>query len=303
MAIINLNSVMDKVRQYTKSDAGNKRMIGYIKHCRENGKSATEAGAVVVTEQDMIRAAEALIKILQETASQKGLPESVMEHFYSLYYSEPIPCGKEGGQYKVDVQFGDDLSRMSLRITSGKRKGERTGEPIENIVSLFDTGYDTSKRNYLNCRFINPEKLVFNDGVVGYKATLEADSSMFWQDAITKTFTIQNDDPTMSSSIVVKVDTDLDDYIYPKVSFTLGSYGGDVIITNHSDDSTRLTKFVGLSPFATVTMRGELNYVSGQYYEKFYKSNFIRLLDGANNLSVMGDVQTITIEFQNRRAF
>ena len=126
---------------------------------------------------------------------------------------------------------------------------------------------------------------------------------MFWQDAITKTFTIQNDDPTMSSSIVVKVDTDLDDYIYPKVSFTLGSYGGDVIITNHSDDSTRLTKFVGLSPFATVTMRGELNYVSGQYYEKFYKSNFIRLLDGANNLSVMGDVQTITIEFQNRRAF
>jgi len=115
-------------------------MIGYIKHCRENGKSATEAGAVVVTEQDMIRAAEALIKILQETASQKGLPESVMEHFYSLYYSEPIPCGKEGGQYKVDVQFGDDLSRMSLRITSGKRKGERTGEPIENIVSLFDTG-------------------------------------------------------------------------------------------------------------------------------------------------------------------
>ena len=159
------------------------------------------------------------------------------------------------------------------------------------------------KRNYLNCRFINPEKLVFNDGVVGYKATLEADSSMFWQDAITKTFTIQNDDPIMSSSIVVKVDTDLDDYIYPKVSFTLGSYGGDVIITNHSDDSTRLTKFVGLSPFATVTMRGELNYVSGQYYEKFYKSNFIRLLDGTNNLSVMGDVQTITIEFQNRRAF
>ena len=159
------------------------------------------------------------------------------------------------------------------------------------------------KRNYLNCRFINPEKLVFNDGVVGYKATLEADSSMFWQDAITKTFTIQNDDPTMSTSIVVKVDTDLDDYIYPKVSFTLGSYGGDVIITNHSDDSTRLTKFVGLSPFATVTMRGEFNYISGQYYEKFYKSNFIRLLDGANNISVTGDVQTITIEFQNRRAF
>lgn len=148
MATINLNSVMDKVKAYVKSDACNTKMTKYIRKCREEGKEVTEAGSAVITEHEMIRAAEALIRILQETASQKRLPESVMEHFHSLYYNEPVPYGKEGGQYKVDVQFGDDLSRMSLRITSGKRKGERTGEPIENIVSLFDTGYDTSKRVY-----------------------------------------------------------------------------------------------------------------------------------------------------------
>lgn len=159
------------------------------------------------------------------------------------------------------------------------------------------------KRNYLNCRFINSEKLEYNGGVVGYKATLEADSSMFWQDAITKTFTINNDSPSLSSQITVNVDTDLDDYIYPKVTFTLGRYGGDVIIANHSDDSTRLTKFVDLPTYATITMKGGLNYVSGQYYEKFHKRNFIRLLDGNNNISVTGDVRTITIEYQNRRAF
>ena len=159
------------------------------------------------------------------------------------------------------------------------------------------------KRNYLNCRFINAEKLEYNGGVVGYKATLEADSSMFWQDAIIKTFTINNDDPSLSSQITVKVDSDMDDYIYPKVVFTLGSYGGDVIIANHSDDSTRLTKFVGLPTYAQITMKGDLNYISGQYYEKFYKSNFIRLLDGNNNISVTGDVRSITFEFQNRRAF
>lgn len=159
------------------------------------------------------------------------------------------------------------------------------------------------KRNYLNCRFINAEKLIYGDGVVGYKATLEADSSMFWQDEITKTFDVPNTDATMTSTITVKVDTDLDDYTYPKVVFRMGQYGGDVTIINHTDEGTRMTKFVGLSAYATVTMKGELNYVSGQYYEKFYKSNFIRLLDGSNNIAITGNVERITFEYQNRRAF
>lgn len=143
---INIDSIMRKAKQYEKSEAGKKRIAEYIDKCRKEGKHITESGGVIITEQDMIRAAEEMIKILRDTAFAKNLPESVKEHFYSLYYNQPIPYGKEGGQYKVDIQFGDDLSRMSLKITSGKRKGERTGEPIENIVSLFDTGYDASKQ-------------------------------------------------------------------------------------------------------------------------------------------------------------
>ena len=157
------------------------------------------------------------------------------------------------------------------------------------------------KRLYLNCRFINPEKIEDGRGVIGYKATLEADSNMFWQDEIVKSFTLTNADASATTVISVDVDTDIDDYTYPKVTFTLGNTGGNVIITNNSDDSTRLTKFVGLTANATITMKGDINYISGQNYQKFSTRNFVRLLDGTNNITVQGNVASISIEFQNRR--
>ena len=126
---------------------------------------------------------------------------------------------------------------------------------------------------------------------------------MFWQDAIEKTFTVNNASASDTSIISIDVDSDIDDYIYPKVTFTLGSGGGNVIFINNTDDSTRFTKFVGLSANSTITMKGELNYISGQYYEKFSTRNFIRLLDGTNNITVQGNVKTVKVEFQNRRNF
>lgn len=158
------------------------------------------------------------------------------------------------------------------------------------------------KRNYLNCRLVNPEKLDGNGGVVGYKATLEADSNMFWQEPIEQAFSVSNGSESASSNITVTIDTDLEEYVYPIVTIQMGSSGGDVIIVNNSDDGTRQTKFVGIGELATVIMKGELNYVSGQYYEKFVDRNFIRLLDGENTFTIIGDVATIKFEYSARRA-
>lgn len=160
---------------------------------------------------------------------------------------------------------------------------------------------DECKRIYLNCRLINPEKIEGNGGVVGYKATLESDSNMFWQDSIEQAFTVNNGSESVSSNITITIDTDMEEYVYPKVTIQMGSSGGDVIIANNNDDSTRLTKFIGLGELATVVMKGELNYVSGQYYEKFADRNFIRLLDGENTLTIIGDVESITFEYSARR--
>ena len=168
------------------------------------------------------------------------------------------------------------------------------GETYEIIDGL-------QKQLYLNCRFINPQRLEYNGGIVGYRVTLEADSGLWWQDAVIKSYTINNASSSSTKNIIVNVDTDLDDYTYPKVTITMGSSGGDIIITNNTDDSTRLTKFVGLSANASIVLKGEINYVSGQYYVKFNKQNFPRLLDGDNAFTITGNVKTISFEFNNRR--
>lgn len=171
---------------------------------------------------------------------------------------------------------------------------DSTGESFE----YKDGAY---KKLYLNCRFVNPVRLECSGGIVGYKATLEADSNMWYQDKTTEIFTLNHEAANSNSMIDVVVDTDSKYFTYPKVTITTGSIGGDVILSNYSDDSTRTTRFNELSANTSVILNGETNYISGQNYEKFYKQNFPRLLDGTNHIYITGNVKTIKFEFCNRR--
>lgn len=144
MAQINMASIMSKVRAYAKTNECKKRSQEYIAQCRQAGRSTTESGETIITEEIMCRAAETMIATLRQIAQEHQLPASVQEHFNSLEYSQPRVVGNQGEAYQVDIWFSDDLSRMSLLIPTGKRAGQRTGDGIQNIVSLFDTGYSAS---------------------------------------------------------------------------------------------------------------------------------------------------------------
>lgn len=158
------------------------------------------------------------------------------------------------------------------------------------------------KRLYLNCRFVNPQKIEGNGGLVGYRFTVECDSNMAWQDEVTYKYAINNANAQSSKVVKVNVDTDMNDYLYPKVSIVMGSEGGNITISNNTDDATRLTSFVGLTPNITVNMNGSgINYISGDNYLKFSNKNFVRLLDGENYISIIGNVKEISFEFQQRR--
>lgn len=176
---------------------------------------------------------------------------------------------------RLYIDLEDDLYGESYELIDGKRK-----------------------RLYLNCRLTEPQKLEYNSGIVGYKFKIECDSCMAWQDAVTKDFPIDGSSDTMFS---VDVDTDVRDFIYPKVTITTGSSGGDIAIVNHSDDSSRITAFSGLTANTEIIMDGKVNYISGNNYEKFAYKNFIRLLDGENRISVTGDAASISFEWQNMR--
>ena len=135
---------MNKVRAFTKSNTGDKKINEYIDKCVQDGREATEAGDTIVTKQAMDRAAEMLIMQLKEAAFQYNLPSSVREHFNSLRATYPVPYGASKQKYKIDITFEDDLSRMSLLITSGKNSGKRTGDGVSNIVALFNNGYNAN---------------------------------------------------------------------------------------------------------------------------------------------------------------
>lgn len=168
-------------------------------------------------------------------------------------------------------------------------------DPYSEAHELVD---GVEKRLYLNCRFLNPEKLEYNGGIVGYKATLEADSGLWWQDEIEKTF-FRTTDGTWR--MTVNVDTDLDDYTYPKVNIRTGSKGGEITIVNTSDDATRKTKFKDIPPNYEFSINGAYNYVSQNLYGKMMSQFFPRLLDGDNIITVTGDVAAIVFHYNNRR--
>lgn len=157
------------------------------------------------------------------------------------------------------------------------------------------------KRLYMNCRFMNPERIENGNGlVVGYKCTIESDRGYLTQDQITKTFS-DSDISDGSGVVSINVDTDVDEYIYPIINIISGSTGGTISIINNTDDSARVTKFITIPPSSTITMNGTVNYISGQYYDKFAKQNFVRLLDGENSITVSGDVDSISFTWSNRR--
>lgn len=170
-----------------------------------------------------------------------------------------------------------------------------------------DTSGDTvelingeTKRLYMNARFINAERMEYNGGVAGYRATIEADSGWWWQDEVSEAFTFDGGAGS-GETITLTADTDIDDYIYPKVTIVTGDSGGEITIVNTTDDEDRETKFVELTPSSTITMRGGVNYVSGTSYQKMYKMNFPRLMDGENTIRVTGDIASMTIAWNNRR--
>ena len=72
-------------------------------------------------------------------------------------------------------------------------------------------------------------------------------------------------------------------------------------VVNETDDENRETKFIEVIMGTTFAINGNINYVSHDMYGNMYKSNFPRLLDGENTITITGSVTSITFEFNNRR--
>lgn len=145
---INVGSIMSKLKIYAGSSSGKNKMDKCIGDYIKAGKNKTAAGDELISTERMNEAADKVIELILRYAYP--LPPSVYTLLGSnLESTKPLPFGSEDGSWYIDLQFKDGslLRRESLRrrvggIGSEEITNERTGTGIDNIISLFDTGYE-----------------------------------------------------------------------------------------------------------------------------------------------------------------
>lgn len=127
--MVDIDSVMKKVRQYARSEEGKTKMSDTISDARKKGKKLSEAGHLT-TEEEMHSLADAMIEIIK-----KHLPDSIAELGDSLYYSD-VFWNYERGMRKMAIYFDkDDIKRPSIVWD-----GEERAKGVDNIVALLNNG-------------------------------------------------------------------------------------------------------------------------------------------------------------------
>ena len=156
---IDIDSIMKSVVAFTKTPEG-KALIqdALLDIARGNiDAGASSSGGDVsrgapLTPELMEEAANKMIHVMATTAGDPGygLPPSVIRHFEYLESGKPIEFGLDNGgvEFHVNLYFMDDLSRPSLIAVGKHSKGNRTGPGVDDIVSLFNEGYDARKTVY-----------------------------------------------------------------------------------------------------------------------------------------------------------
>lgn len=135
MAPVNMDSILDKLYAWERSDKGQKKIQGTVNKYIRNNVRKTQAGSRVLTEKDMKDAANKLVQTIRDTALGCNLPQSVAAHFGSL------KAGKlqrqPDGSYIIEINFTDDLTRESLQP-------EKYGG-VRNIIAIFNNGYPSDR--------------------------------------------------------------------------------------------------------------------------------------------------------------
>ena len=196
-------------------------------------------------------------------------------------------------EIEITTLDGSIINPMYIPMIERSLFNQRTFLPLYPYIGTLDN----TSMLHINCIFTEGERIDTDGGIIGYKLVVTADSVMAWSEPIEETIIIDG----QSDSFTIKVDSDLNDYIYPEVTFMTGSTGGDITIYNNSDNAERFTSFTNLPAETTFVMRGDINHLSNDMYQFFSDRNFIRLLDGDNNFFVVGDLQSISFNFNNRK--
>lgn len=154
---------------------------------------------------------------------------------------------------------------------------------------------------YFNCFLKNPSMLKTGNQIRGYSFDIECDAPWAWQfeKTLTKTYTAE----TVSDSFSFKNTSDNNDYLYPKTTITINEFGGDITITNASDNS-RIFQITDLSANEVLTIDNDLGILTSStdlLRMGTFNKNWFRLVSGNNEISIDGNVASFVMNYSFAR--
>lgn len=134
---VNLTAIESALKNYVNSKEGKKRVSDTIKEYRMGGgkpgrPGVTESGDMVVTYDQMQKAAEELIALIRHRAASADIPASVMEHIES-FAAAPL-VEHDDGSCTIEINMLDNPHRESVQPLLYPRGAD-------NIVATFNKGY------------------------------------------------------------------------------------------------------------------------------------------------------------------
>ena len=92
-------------------------------------------------------------------------------------------------------------------------------------------------------------------------------------------------------------------YLYPQTVITVDSFGGDITITNTSDNNRQFV-FTGLQANEVITIDNSLQSISSSTTLRRmsnFNKKFFRLVNGENVLNISGNIASLNISYREAR--
>ena len=204
-------------------------------------------------------------------------------YFYGRYYQSCLEFDFTVGSFNyIDGQTRHAIESWLL--------GRHTYLPLRIVQDdigdfIFNCIITQASQNYV--------------GNLNYGLTLHAKCDSPWATQVQPTLTKTYADALMSETFTYLNSSAYDGYNRPSITFTMGSMATYFSIINASDNN-REFRFDTLTPLETITVDNErgiiTSSISGQLRISNFNKNFLRLVQGVNNLTLSGYITNFTLD-------
>lgn len=145
--------------------------------------------------------------------------------------------------------------------------------------------------------------MFYADGLHGWKCTCTLSSGWAFQDEIEITYSF--DDPTIETEIIIPVDSDNNDYIYPSFTMVANNNSAQMNIQlKNKSDNNRVMEVDEVPANTVISVLSDIGVITDDTSQSLYgflkDQKFLRLVNGDNVISVKG-ITSLTIRYQNVR--